>query len=298
MLYGEGHRAFIRLQEEICKQSNDMSLFAWSPNPNRPGYLRQTYLGLFAQHPADFHILGSRGKHGRIQHITHSESFKGEFSVTNRGLRFDDVGLVQPSDYVLYLRLDCGYETDEGLALLCISLDLAIDGYYRLASRDDGCVMVNLNSMQPAQIPFFRRIYINKSAAPSQSAKIGHQLSKSVFPHIHPIGFRNHGKNRWTLKFINIQPEESWSCNRQAFVTGSGHFFGFLEGWVHGGRRFAIICHASHDHGYDFGMELEGTSETWRAWGKKPDRRSERMAFTGFPGIHHPKISVCRTHGW
>lgn len=29
MLYGEGERAFLRLQEEIMKQSDDRSLFAW-----------------------------------------------------------------------------------------------------------------------------------------------------------------------------------------------------------------------------------------------------------------------------
>jgi hypothetical protein len=31
LLYGEGARAFIRLQEEILKQSSDQSLFAWNP---------------------------------------------------------------------------------------------------------------------------------------------------------------------------------------------------------------------------------------------------------------------------
>lgn len=33
MLYGEGERAFIRLQEAIIKESNDMSLFAWTALP-------------------------------------------------------------------------------------------------------------------------------------------------------------------------------------------------------------------------------------------------------------------------
>jgi hypothetical protein len=29
LLYGEGERAFVRLQEEIMKSSDDYSLFAW-----------------------------------------------------------------------------------------------------------------------------------------------------------------------------------------------------------------------------------------------------------------------------
>jgi hypothetical protein len=47
MLYGEGERAFIRLQEEIIKHSDDSSIFAWI---NTHGELR----GLLAKSPADF----------------------------------------------------------------------------------------------------------------------------------------------------------------------------------------------------------------------------------------------------
>ncbi|KAI0173833.1 heterokaryon incompatibility protein-domain-containing protein [Pestalotiopsis sp. NC0098] len=34
LLYGEGHRAFIRLQEEIMRRSNDMTIFAWEATAN------------------------------------------------------------------------------------------------------------------------------------------------------------------------------------------------------------------------------------------------------------------------
>lgn len=47
MLYGEGERAFIRLQEEIMKHSNDHSLFAWSVEG-------EGYRGLLAKSPANF----------------------------------------------------------------------------------------------------------------------------------------------------------------------------------------------------------------------------------------------------
>jgi hypothetical protein len=48
MLYGEGERAFIRLQEEIIRQSNDTSIFAWSNKDD-------SYRGLLAKSPYDFH---------------------------------------------------------------------------------------------------------------------------------------------------------------------------------------------------------------------------------------------------
>jgi hypothetical protein len=39
MLYGEGERAFIRLQEEIMKVSDDHSLFAWRSTEDHGGIL-------------------------------------------------------------------------------------------------------------------------------------------------------------------------------------------------------------------------------------------------------------------
>ena len=50
MLYGEGDRAFVRLQEEIMKNSDDQSLFAWV-NPDASS---ESYHGLLAKSPRDF----------------------------------------------------------------------------------------------------------------------------------------------------------------------------------------------------------------------------------------------------
>ncbi|RDW66828.1 hypothetical protein BP5796_09577 [Coleophoma crateriformis] len=50
MLYGEGERAFIRLQEEIIKQSDDKSIFAWT----NPKSSFSTYRGLLARSPSEF----------------------------------------------------------------------------------------------------------------------------------------------------------------------------------------------------------------------------------------------------
>ncbi|KXX76905.1 Vegetative incompatibility protein HET-E-1 [Madurella mycetomatis] len=50
LLYGEGKRAFTRLQEEIMKSSCDHSLFAWKA----PRESRTTYRGLLAESPQEF----------------------------------------------------------------------------------------------------------------------------------------------------------------------------------------------------------------------------------------------------
>jgi hypothetical protein len=52
LLYGEGSKAFQRLQEEILKQTDDQSLFAWTVSPHS---LRAwTLAGVLAESPAEF----------------------------------------------------------------------------------------------------------------------------------------------------------------------------------------------------------------------------------------------------
>ncbi|KAH8802704.1 heterokaryon incompatibility protein-domain-containing protein [Xylogone sp. PMI_703] len=64
LLYGEGERAFVRLQEEILKNSNDQSLFVWK-EPDSMDFYREDYgesyskSGLLASSPAHFEIARS-----------------------------------------------------------------------------------------------------------------------------------------------------------------------------------------------------------------------------------------------
>jgi hypothetical protein len=77
MLYGEGEKAFIRLQEEIIKESPDMSIFAWKAS------IDMDYSGLLARSPAEF-------KDARCL-MTSQDALFGisDFSITNRGIRFN-----------------------------------------------------------------------------------------------------------------------------------------------------------------------------------------------------------------
>ncbi|CAO2657745.1 Nn.00g038710.m01.CDS01 [Neocucurbitaria sp. VM-36] len=50
MIYGEGIKAFRRLQEEILKSTDDQSIFAW----NSQEYLEGTAVDVFASSPSDF----------------------------------------------------------------------------------------------------------------------------------------------------------------------------------------------------------------------------------------------------
>ncbi|KAG4422270.1 hypothetical protein IFR04_004650 [Cadophora malorum] len=79
LLYGEGARAFTRLQEEILKETDDQSLFAWGSQSY--AYLK-THTGVLALHPLDFamskNIIPFPSKPRRQP-----------YSMTNKGLQIE-----------------------------------------------------------------------------------------------------------------------------------------------------------------------------------------------------------------
>ncbi|KAF5861151.1 hypothetical protein ETB97_000591 [Aspergillus alliaceus] len=77
LLYGEGEKAFVRLQEEIMKESADQTLFAWEARETS----ERLATGLLAQSPADFKNSGD------IVPFYFSKKDAAPFSVTNRGIR-------------------------------------------------------------------------------------------------------------------------------------------------------------------------------------------------------------------
>jgi hypothetical protein len=76
MLYGEGKRAFLRLQLEIIKQSNDHTIFAWETERDTNSVL--------ASSPSFFrNSMSFRPALARIRTDTTA------YEVTNKGLRIE-----------------------------------------------------------------------------------------------------------------------------------------------------------------------------------------------------------------
>jgi hypothetical protein len=74
LIYGEGSKAFLRLQKKIVKRNNDLTIFAWeSAEP----YPSDAALNLFASSPREF---------GYSSEIRGYENKFVDFSVTNLGL--------------------------------------------------------------------------------------------------------------------------------------------------------------------------------------------------------------------
>ena len=78
LLYGEGMRAFRRLQEEIIKRYNDLTIFAWeAPRYGTRFFIEHPTSILFAQTPAAF---------SNSSNINPFRDDFEDFSITNKGL--------------------------------------------------------------------------------------------------------------------------------------------------------------------------------------------------------------------
>lgn len=89
LLYGEGRKAFTRLQHEIIRASNDLSLFAWTtmstpPSRSRHPIVRSSHTGILACDPSEFAKCGDFAGPTSLRPHT-------EFSVTNNGLRIPNL---------------------------------------------------------------------------------------------------------------------------------------------------------------------------------------------------------------
>ena len=95
MLYGEGSNAFLRLQEEIMKHSDDESIFAWIDTSVDP----DTYLGLLADSPKRFETTGNVVPYRNWEPTA-------PFSISNKGLRIT-LHLSRYEEDVFVAALDC-----------------------------------------------------------------------------------------------------------------------------------------------------------------------------------------------
>lgn len=141
MLYGEGKKAFRRLQDEIIKQSSDLSIFAWDggqaavKTPQQPG---ETFINLFAESPSDFASCESLTLRSRPQARYYS------FSMTSNCLILSEEGLLLDLLHGCYIHR-IGYARRSGsgderyLALKKVSSKMFVRVHYNLQAFSLAC---------------------------------------------------------------------------------------------------------------------------------------------------------------
>ncbi len=147
LIYGERETAFIRLQEEIMRISDDHSLFAWKSPDNRGG--------LLATSPAAF--IGS----GNIIEFNPFNTFNSPLTVSSRGihleLRFIGTARRGLGLAILHCRDRSG--EDKPIAIYVKDLDLTMERFERVRSEE--FEQLALGKFSPSQYPM-RKVCIRK----------------------------------------------------------------------------------------------------------------------------------------
>ncbi|KAF7185690.1 Vegetative incompatibility protein HET-E-1 [Pseudocercospora fuligena] len=156
LLYGEGAtRAFIRLQLQITKQSDDESIFAWPEDPENT----EEYPGVLAQHPRAFAGCGLVMPLQSRRHPAHAFTSRGmELYISSSWLsKASDttrVSLESAPDQIV--RLDCEVSDPEPARLAIILRRSTNTGeWYRL-----GCQAYKPESELWHFLLQFSRIYV------------------------------------------------------------------------------------------------------------------------------------------
>jgi hypothetical protein len=149
LLYGEGGKAFLRLQEEIMKTSDDQSIFAWKSSDS-------TYhAGLLATSPKNFDASRSIISPG---HLNESEPS----SMTSRGIRATFDLQRSSAEYGTYFALLACHRTGDNHKCAVALQHIQGDQYIRINPNV-------LESLGPMEIPnprMRKTVYVRQNLFP------------------------------------------------------------------------------------------------------------------------------------
>jgi len=166
LLYGEGNRAFQRLQEEILKTSTDFSILAWSPDFTGP----PTFRGVLSRGPREFRMLGEC----RVGHWYFSDEGGEEAVMTNKGLRIHTSSLYAPTSItgesqLHYLALGCTVAgTLQAIELCNIPWSHEKDVFTRLIGKEPVILDGHYRRLPP------RTIFLTHDPALCSEADLAH----------------------------------------------------------------------------------------------------------------------------
>ena len=297
MLYGEGENAFIRLQEEIVKETNDMTLFAWQAvvagqtQNNQSG--PHKHHGLFANSPAEF-----ADAHDILQGL--DLMFNEEFSMTNKGLRIKTKlgkGLAGP-----ILRLNC-YREGDSAQKLGVRLAYVGGGTYVRHKPEKLAVAAEWYDQRPHPSTPDGTIYIRKRISQGLSTQAKHRSCPAIRCR---HGFGKPGTDVMPGSIKGI-PESLWDKQNRSFLTrGLSYFAGLLtvSTFPNSGFRY-VVCGIS-DNSPPWAAFLDESRKdkispvTWdasRIYDLPKDMMLSRIPVFGRPRPTHLSISVSLEEG-
>ncbi|KAI2615551.1 HET domain protein [Hypoxylon sp. NC1633] len=209
LVYGEGERAFIRLQEEIIKKSNDLTLFAWTATkttitsgPSNGHVLPIMDRGILATSPREF---------AEASKIRHTSDLRGNpgYSVSNRGLRIKKE-FHQIHEDRLFMGLLCRGESRSGE--LGITLQHVGHGNYA-RTHPERLERAPSTSSSGAK-PSAQSIFINLTRQVDFSLR--HMDPTHLSPSFY-IG--NNLRSISGTKHVDFGPKDCWDESKNLFLT-------------------------------------------------------------------------------
>jgi hypothetical protein len=209
MIYGEGSKAFIRLQEEILSQTTDLSIFAWKASDSS-----KEHRGMLAESPVEFL---------HCKHIEPNDSqfcFRDEISLTNRGLKIR-IPLTFDGNGTYIMDLHCYDEDAQSGASqrLGIYLQRALDTYYRYLPQNIARVG-EVSSMRVSR-PIFLASTADEETAQSLAREKRHRRVFFEFPKT---------TTNYESGDFRAVPDTYWDTYEQYFSIGAlSRFTGFVR---------------------------------------------------------------------
>jgi hypothetical protein len=216
MIYGEGAKAFTRLQEEILKKTTDLSIFGWKAKA------ATEHCGILAESPSEFENCAG------VRSLVDQFSFRDEIIMTNRGVRIN-TGLWHAGGRQYMLDLHCQInvprESPSGMGIWLIKSD---DEYFRYQAHSIATVRRSPNvSHGPKYFLLSRKVSQSVveelSSGPSNTNYL--RYIPFTFP-LKPFDPRRSAE----VEIINAVPEIFWYRHGCYFDPKSfSRFVGFVR---------------------------------------------------------------------
>lgn len=198
MIYGEGERDFVRLQEEIARETNDLSLFAWTSKGENDS---DGFKGMFASSPAEFADCG------KIVRWPDFLAPAPEFVITNHGVRLEtSLGLAEDRQFVLDLGC-CGDAVRGerlGIYLHQTGSKFVRQHPNRLYYTGDARLWIGRRST----------IYVQKHLSHEEKQRISLELASRIY-----IRFPLNDIGDYFVRDMATYPEALWNLHGEYFLT-------------------------------------------------------------------------------
>lgn len=235
-IYGEGQRAFLRLQEEILKDTNDATIFAWQSTGD------EQYRGLLARSPSEFAHFGLYSQrtpfqiHGCIQAISAGILIDSVFGESDAS-----------SDFILCL---AEINTVDGQAR---HLGVTLKAWRNTYVRSKPSSICRLSKFPTGLL---RRICARRDLSSRDSSLIANESSSSL-DLIHRASIGRKKKYQDETHPQGINPADTIKPGSYTFVRdGAGGFSVLLENGQASVPLGKMIPIRPHDHGRSEGREI------------------------------------------